>query len=135
VAIFPIFGFWMYMVDYLRCPNFKISKFQNFKNLKLLLYPNSSKCRQFCSAIKFTWLNSKLNLLLSNLYGRHLPLALWSLIYKIWVQKIIFLTPNHLTTVPSDLFYNEFWSRFDFSLSKIVERYLKDFSFLALMIF
>jgi hypothetical protein len=75
--------------------------------VKLLFYPNLSKCLQFCSTMQIIWLTSNLNLPLSNLYGRYLPLAFWSLNYKIWVQRTNFLKPNHWTTVPSDLFYDE----------------------------
>jgi hypothetical protein len=125
--LYSHFWFWIYMEGNLRCPNFKISSTWNFYTT----YPNLSKCLQFCSTMKFTWLNSNLNLRLSNLYARNLPLAIWILNYKIWVHRTNFLTPKHLTTVPSDLFYDKIWSRFNLSLSKIVGRYLKDFSFLS----
>jgi hypothetical protein len=84
-----------------------------------------------------TLLNSNLNLHFSNLYGRYLdlPLALWSLNYKIRVHIKKKLTPNHSTQVSSDLFDDEIWSKFNLSLSKIVGRYLTDFKLLALMIF
>jgi hypothetical protein len=104
----------------LRCPNFKISSIretfilpQFVKVPSILLYNeiNLTKLKFEPSFVQF-------------IYGRYLPLDFWSLNFKISAHR----------TVPLDLFYDAIWSRFDLSLSKMVGRYLEDFSFLALII-
>jgi hypothetical protein len=129
VAILPIFCFeciWKVVL---------VVQILKFQVRETFIYPQFIKVPSVLLYNEIYLLDSNLNLRLSNLYARYLLLAIWSLNYKIRVHRTIFFTPKHLTTVTSDLFYDEIWSRFDLSLSKIVGRYLKDFNFLALMIF